>query len=311
MREPVALVAHGRHAEPAGDRARRVLDVVARLVRADADALLARRGHRPGVAAADQRAVDPDVEVRVAAARVGVDLEPARDQRLGRLHVRSRPEDAAPAERVDDQRSGDRAAVRLHDDRGFALRDAVGSRRAGSGGAAGTRLRRRLARRYMRHLEARVALIPQLVAERPVVERGPAPRQPEARRAVRRVERHAGQLLADRVAHPHRVQPRRRCGAGRRLALAELVAVDDQHVGPRAGELARDGQPREARAADEHVGPGRRVLERRALGAAQRRAASHRRNAPSAAPGTCQARTPARRPSTSKSIRSTRSSTRS
>ena len=70
VREPVALVADGRDAEPAGDVARRLLDVVARLVGADADALLAARGHRPGVAVADQRAVDPDVEVGVAAARV-------------------------------------------------------------------------------------------------------------------------------------------------------------------------------------------------------------------------------------------------
>ena len=42
VREPVALVAHGRHAEPPGDRARRLLDVVARLVGADA-----RRAARP------------------------------------------------------------------------------------------------------------------------------------------------------------------------------------------------------------------------------------------------------------------------
>ena len=86
--------------------ARRLLDVVARLVGADADPLLAAGGHRPGVAVADQRAVDPDVEVGVAAARVGMDLEPARDRRLGRLHVRPGAEHAAPAERVDDQRRG-------------------------------------------------------------------------------------------------------------------------------------------------------------------------------------------------------------
>ena len=103
VREPVALVADGRHAEPAGDLPRRLLDVVARLVGADADPLLVARRAPTRRSRSGQRAVDPDVEVGVAAARVGMDLEPARDRRLGRLHVRPGAEDAAPAERVDDR----------------------------------------------------------------------------------------------------------------------------------------------------------------------------------------------------------------
>ena len=114
--------------------------------------------------------------------------------------------------------------------------------------------------------EARVAALrPQLPAERPVVERRPAPRQPEARRPVRRVEGHARQLLPDRVAHAHRVQPGRRRRAGRGLALPDLVAVDHQHVGAGARQLARHGQAGEARAADQHVGARLVALQRRAL----------------------------------------------
>ena len=268
VREPVALVADRRHADPRGDLARRLLDVVARLVGADADALLAVRGHRPRVAAPDQRAVDPDVEVDAAA--LGVDLEAARDARLGRLDVGARAEHAAPAERVDDQRRAQRAAV-------------------GVDGVA-------LAALDLRHLEARVALLPQLLAQRPVVERRPAPRQPVARRAVRRVEAHALELLAGGAADAHRLEPRRRDRAGAGLALADLVAVDDEHVGAAARQLARDRQPGEARAADQHVGA---LVERRALLAPQGRAARHRRSAASATSGSCQAGSRGRRPSTS------------
>jgi hypothetical protein len=48
-------------------------------------------------------------------------------------------------------------------------------------------------------------------------------------------------------------QPLGRDAAGGGLALADLVAVDNQHVGPRTGQLAGDGKPREARAADQDV----------------------------------------------------------
>ncbi len=231
---------------------------MARLVGADADPLLAGRRHRPGVAVAHDGAVDPAVEVGAAAVRV--DLQPAADQRARRLDVLARAEHAAPAERVDDQRRSDVAAV-------------------GVDGDVGRRGPRRLPRRHVRDLEARVAALgPQLPAQLAVVERAPGPRQPVAGGAVRRVEGHARELLADRARDAHRTQPRRRRGAGGGGALADLVAVEDQHVGAGAGQLARDGQPGEARAADQHVGA--RALQRSALRPAQRGAAGHRRSAP-------------------------------
>ena len=148
----------------------------------------------------------------------------------------------------------------------------------------------------LRDLEARVALLPQLLAQRPVVERRPRPRQAVARGPVRRVEGHALELLADRAADAHRLQPRRRDRAGAGLALADLVAVDDEHVGAAARQLAGDREPGEAGAADQHVGA---LGERRALLAAQGRAARHRFSAASATSGSCQAGSRGRRPRTS------------
>ena len=92
-----------------GELQRRLLDVVARVERADADAQLAVGGKRPRVARADVLRVDPQLEV--VAAGVRVDLQPARQARLGRLDVRARAEDPPPAERVDDQRRAQVAAV--------------------------------------------------------------------------------------------------------------------------------------------------------------------------------------------------------
>jgi hypothetical protein len=87
--------------------------VVARLVGPHTDALLARGGHGPGVAVPHERAVDPHVEVGAAAVRIH--LEAARDLRLWRLDDRAGAEHAPPAERVDDERRGQLAAVRPHD----------------------------------------------------------------------------------------------------------------------------------------------------------------------------------------------------
>src|SRR5687768_11653755 len=74
VREPVALVAHRGPPEAPGQFHGRLAHVVARLVRAHPDALLAARGDAPPVAVAHQRALDPDIEVGAAALRV--DLEP-------------------------------------------------------------------------------------------------------------------------------------------------------------------------------------------------------------------------------------------
>src|SRR3954447_24717543 len=115
VREPVALVADNVGVQAPGERDGRLLDVATRVVGADADAGLAARGHAPAVARADEVALDPDVEgiAFAVAVRVRMDLEAAAERRLGRLVVRAR-EHAAPAERVDDQRGVERAAVGAH-----------------------------------------------------------------------------------------------------------------------------------------------------------------------------------------------------
>src|SRR3954464_14901522 len=97
VREPVALVADALGSQPRAQRDRRLLDVAARVVGADADARLTAGRYAPAVAAADGVALDPDVE-RIAfavAVRARMDLEAAAERRLGRLVVRAR-EHAAP-----------------------------------------------------------------------------------------------------------------------------------------------------------------------------------------------------------------------
>ena len=61
------------------------------------------------------------------------------------------------------------------------------------------------------------------------------------------------EALALGVHQAERPQPVGRDPAGRGLALADLVAVEDQHVGAGAGQLAGDGQTGEAGAADQDV----------------------------------------------------------
>ena len=73
---------------------------------------------------------------------------------------------------------------------------------------------------------------------------------------------------------PSAPQPLGRDAAGGGLALADLVAVDDQHVGAGAGQLARDRQSGEAGAADQHVVA---AVEGSALVAAFGRSDRHRR----------------------------------
>jgi hypothetical protein len=246
VREPVALPALDLGAEPPRELLGRLAHVMARLVGAHADALLPARGHAPGKAPRRQRAVDPDVQRAVGGAGVRMHLEPTAQWCVGRL-VAALRQHAPPPERVDDQRRMDVAAVGVD--------------------------REACAPVHLRRLEARVALGEEVLAERAVVERRPAPRQAVAHGPVRRGERHVGQHRALRALHAHRLQPALRNGAGRRLALADRVAVDQEHVGARAGELAGDGQSGEARAADQHVGA--RAVEGGALGAAGSRALRH------------------------------------
>jgi hypothetical protein len=73
VRDPVALVANRRHVQVAGQAHRLLLDLVARLERADSDAQLAVRRERPRVARAHVGTIDPYLQVLAAAG--GVDLE--------------------------------------------------------------------------------------------------------------------------------------------------------------------------------------------------------------------------------------------
>jgi len=73
------------------------------------------------------------------------------------------------------------------------------------------------------------------------------------------------EALALGVHQSQSLQPLGRDPAGGGLPLADLVAVDDQDVGPGAGQLACHREPGEAGAADEDVAF---AAQRRALVAA-------------------------------------------
>ena len=81
--DPVALVTDGLRAEILGELDGVVLDVEARVEGSDADPQLVARREAPAVARRDDRPVDPDREV--VAAVVRMDLEAARERRVGRL----------------------------------------------------------------------------------------------------------------------------------------------------------------------------------------------------------------------------------
>src|SRR4051794_36873591 len=179
VREPVALVADRLGVQSRGQRDRRLLDVAARVVGADADARLTAGRYAPAVAAPYEVALDPDVEgVPLAAlVRVWMHLEPATQRGAGRLVVRAR-EDAAPAERVHHERGVQGPAVRP---------DGGVDRAMGRGETL-----------HLGGLEARrAALRPEAGAQGAVVERRPAPRQAVADGAVRRREGHRRQLAPD------------------------------------------------------------------------------------------------------------------
>ena len=107
---------------------------------------------------------------------------------------------------------------------------------------------------HERALEARVALRPEQLAQLRVVERRPAPREPDPLRSVRGREAHEGKLLTDRALEPERSQPWQRRRTGRGRMLPDLVAIDDEHVRSGSRQLACDREPGEARAADQDVG---------------------------------------------------------
>ena len=153
-----------------------------------------------------------------------------------------RAEHAPPAERVDDQRRADLAAV-------------------------GVRRRRRCARaRPWRSRTSNVALVGEQPAQRAVVERRERPRQVVADGRVRGVDDELAERLLERVLQAASPQPAGRDPARRGLALADLVAVDHHHVGAAAGQLAR--RPRGRRSSRRRS--GRRSRDR--AGSARRRA---------------------------------------
>ena len=87
--------------------------------------------------------------------------------------------------------------------------------------------------------------------------------------------------LADGLLEVEGLQPGRRDRARRRLPLADLVAVDDEHPGTAAGELTRGGQAGERCAADDDVGGlVERGAVRSALGGPHRHAPMVERGGP-------------------------------
>ena len=107
--DPVALVALRRQVEVARQPDGRLLDMVSGPEGARADAQLIVGGEAPGVSGADVAGIDPQLHLLAAAGRV--DLEAAREAGFGRLDRGRVGQHAPPAERVDDQRRGQIAAI--------------------------------------------------------------------------------------------------------------------------------------------------------------------------------------------------------
>ena len=114
VRDPVALVADGSTPTSSASRTVGSLTWKRGSNEPDADAQLLVGREAPAVAGghvASGRSTAPGPR----AAADGMDLQPARQARLGRLDVVAGAEHAAPAEAVDDQRRAQVAAVGVHD----------------------------------------------------------------------------------------------------------------------------------------------------------------------------------------------------
>ncbi len=178
----------------------------------------------------------------------GCTSRPRESFASGRLDRRGVGEHAPPAERVDDQRRAQLAAVGDH-----GVTVASGHRRRLELGVAGA--------------------IPEQRAQLAVVEGRERPRQLPAGGAPRGVDDQLVEALALRGGEVHRAQPLRRDAAGRGLALADLVAIEHENPGAGARKLARDGEPGEARTAHQHVAV---LLQGRALDSPLGRSHRHR-----------------------------------
>ena len=172
-------------------------------------------------------------------------LEPARKRRLGGLVAVATGQHPPPAESIDHERGRDRAAVGLDGDAAVVV-----------GGDAPV---------HLGGLKRGVAVAPEQLAELAVVEGGEGPGEPVAGVAVGGVHDQGVEALALGRHQPQPPQPLGRDPAGGGLALADLVAVDDEDVCSGAGELACDGEAGEAGAADEDVAL---AVQRRTLVAA-------------------------------------------
>jgi hypothetical protein len=253
VRNPVALVADGVGAEVGGQPDGRLLDVEAGIEGPHADPQFAVGGEAPAVAGGHVGAVDPDLHV--AAGAVGMDLEPAGQERIRWLDVLPGAEHATPAQGIDDQRRADVAAVGV---------DGLDTTALPEFGASRTRKGIRASRFPVDlcRLEPERPLSGQQSTQRPVIERREGPGQAVADSRIRRVDYQLGERLLEGLLQLERPQPGRRDAARRGLALADLVAIDDHHVGPTAGQLAGDSEPGEACSANQNVAI---AIERRAL----------------------------------------------
>ena len=191
----------------------RLLDVVARVERADADPHLVARGERPAVARA-RRSPCGSTPRGPRTDPPGWTSSPRESSASGGWTLSSAPEHAPPAERVDEQRRRDVAAVGV-------------DRRCRCG--------RRPSRSRTRPPTAPTA------ARTAAGSRRSRTSTPIGQRAVvRRVDDQRVEGLEDRILEPEVAQPLGRSGACGGLALADLVAVEHQHAGAGAAQLARD-----------------------------------------------------------------------
>jgi len=161
-----------------------------------------------------------------------MDFEAAGEPGVRRLDVLACTEHASPAQCVDDQRRADVPAIGVDRD-GAALASAA----VDFGG-----LERRVA-----------ALSPQVGAQGLVVEGGEREGQGPAGGSPWGVGDQPVEGLADGVRQAEVLEPSGRCGAGRGLALPDLVAVHEQDSRAARSQLARHRQAGERGAADEDV----------------------------------------------------------
>src|SRR4051794_11400474 len=120
-------------------------------------------------------------------------------------------------------------------------------------------------------------LLPEQVAELAIVEGRERPgERPAGALDGGRVDEQGVESLTDRGLQAHVPEPFRGGRAGRRLAFADLVAIEHQHARARRTQLSCDGQPGERCAADQDVGIGA-GLEGHAGGSALRGSYGHSR----------------------------------